>query len=132
MACRCQSKSAVFRYPNIYVLILISIGMGMLTFCALADEDYTYPRGLQELKLLSYYILRSKRNLMILLIGAHVVHLYEAREAYRISTKALKSCTGCAWSWTIQSFFFGIGSLSILQKLEREVVAGSQEEKKLQ
>ena len=94
--------------------VLIMLGMAMLTYIALIDESTVFSYSiLNDLKSLGYYLFRSKFGLQVVLSMAHIVHLFETWKAISICNEIgvrrnLKLC------WAVQTFMFGIGSLSML------------------
>lgn len=96
--------------------MLIALGMFLLTFFAVGGKS-TVPYF--DLLYDNMHVwgcdgsFVTRRNLQVVLVGAHMAHVYEARQAMTICDE-LGVRSGLKLCWAMQTFVFGIGSLSIL------------------
>mmetsp|Transcript_21785 Transcript_21785/g.36708 ORF Transcript_21785/g.36708 Transcript_21785/m.36708 type:complete len:159 (-) Transcript_21785:16-492(-) len=112
------SNHYFFQFVHPLVGLLIAVGMLVLTLFAVgAACTNTYHQQLlllvREWEWEWAIPLLSRHSLQVVLMGTHLVHVYEASRANAICTE-LGVCSGYKRWWVMQTFFFGIGSLSIL------------------
>ena len=104
-----------FQLVHPAVALVIAAGMWLLTLLALRDEGTAHSwAALNHLRALGYFaFFRSRRGLRLLLLCAHAAHVYQAWQAVCIC-RELGVRGGLTRRWALQTFLFGIGSLSLL------------------
>ena len=112
---KCVNNKNYFRLVDPLLGSLILVGMCMLSFFALEQEDASYDWYVfRQLKTLVYFLFRYQVNLQLLLAAAHLSHCLEAIVAYYLCRRELKCSVWNTYAWCIQTCIFGYGSLGLL------------------